>query len=239
MGYCDVHCHILPGLDDGAKSMEQAMEMISISVDNGISDIILTPHYKIDRCEHSKEKILERIQELEINVKQKNSDVKLYAGTELMYSEDCISLLEQEKILTLNGTKVLLVEFHPSDNIKYIKESLYKIICAGYNPLLAHIERYENLVGEYDDIEDVIEQGTYIQVNASSVIGKHGMKIKKFIKMLMKYDMLHFIGTDAHNTSDRAPHIGECAKYIEKKFGKEYRDELLINNPAKYLNITK
>ncbi len=235
MGYCDVHCHILPGLDDGAKDMKEALEMVEIAKKSGITDIIFTPHYKIGRCEPSKDKIKDVINKL--NEQLIDENIKFYVGTEIMFSEDCIELLDKEQIFSLNNSKYVLVEFRPADSVKYIKESLYKIICTGYTPVLAHIERYNSFIESYDDIDEIVEMGAYIQVNADSVIGKYGSKIKKFIKMLMKYDMLHFIGTDAHGSDKRTPDIEKCAKYIEKKFGKEYRDELLINNPKKYFNI--
>lgn len=237
MGYCDVHCHILPGMDDGARDMNMALGMIDIAVKNNISDIILTPHYKIDRCEHDKDRILRHIDELRSKVDSMYDNLNLYAGTELMFQEDCIELLENDKILSLNDSKMVLVEFRPSDSPTYIKNSLYKVSCTGYIPILAHVERYAEMVGNYDVVEEIIERGGFIQVNAESVIGKLGLKVKKFTKMLMKYDMLHFIGTDAHNTDGRCPNLELCASYIEKKFGSEYRDELLIKNPKKYLNI--
>ena len=235
MGYCDVHCHILPGLDDGAKDVNEALKMIEIAKQSGITNIIFTPHYKIGRCEPSKDKITGAMNKLKEKISDK--DMNFYVGTELMFSEDCVELLENDKLFSMNDSKCILVEFRPADSIRYIKESLYKIVCTGYTPVLAHIERYDNLIEAYDDIEEIIEMGAYIQVNADSVTGKYGSKIKKFIKMLMKYDMLHFIGTDAHGADKRTPDIAKCAKYIEKKFGKEYRDELLIGNPKKYFNI--
>ena len=237
MGYCDMHCHILPGVDDGSKNMEMSMNMIDIAAKSGITDIILTPHYKVGRCEPPKDSIVRRIQELENAISGKYNDIKLYSGTELMYGEDCIELLEQEKILTMNNTKNLLVEFRPGDSTKYIKESLYKIVCTGYTPILAHIERYNNYIESYYDIDELIEMGCYIQVNADSITGKFGLKIKKFTKMLMKYDLLHLIGTDAHSDSGRIPDISICARYIEKKFDSTYRDDLLINNPKKIFGL--
>lgn len=237
MGYCDVHCHILPGLDDGARDLNMAIEMIDIAAKNNITDIILTPHYKVGRCEHSKERILRHIDDLRKQIKGKYDNINLYSGTELMYSEDGIELLENDGILSLNDSKLVLVEFRPMDSPTFIKDSMYRVSCSGYTPVLAHVERYAEMVGNYDVVEEIINRGGFIQVNAESIVGKLGLKVKKFTKMLMKYDMLHFVGSDAHNTKDRCPNLEVCAAYIEKKFGAEYRDELLINNPKKYLNI--
>ncbi|MBP3338883.1 MAG: hypothetical protein J6L69_05730 [Lachnospiraceae bacterium] len=239
MGYCDIHCHIIPGVDDGSKDLAESIGMIEIAAKSGITDIILTPHYKPGRLEHSKERFFKELETLKKHVKDNGFDVNLYLGTELMFSEDCIELLENDKILSMNDSKHILVEFRPMDSAKYIKDCLYKITCCGYTPVLAHVERYVSMIEAYDDIEEIINRGALIQVNASSVIGKIGGKVKKFIKMLMKYDMLHFIGTDAHDIKERTPDMKKCADYIEKKFGKEYRDELLINNPVKYFNITR
>lgn len=232
-----MHCHILPNVDDGAKSIEESFAMIDIAKKNNITDIILTPHYKVGRCGLNKDKLIEKVDEFSKLVMEKYKDINIYAGTELMYSEDAIELLEKDLIASLNESKNILVEFHPSHTKTYIKESLYKIICTGYTPVLAHIERYSDMIDSYDVIEDIIDMGVLIQINADSVTGRLGRHSKKFVKMLMKYDFVHFIGTDAHSSKGRTPVIEEAAKYIEKRFGSEYRDELLIKNPAKYFNI--
>lgn len=237
MGYWDMHCHILPGVDDGARSIEESVKMLGIASKSNITDIILTPHYKIGRYEIDKAEMRDEIKKFRLYIKDKFPGINIYEGTELMFSEDAVELLEEDKILTMNKTKCVLVEFHPSHNKKYIKESLYKVVCAGYTPVVAHIDRYADMIEAYDTIEDIIDMGALIQVNADAVTGKMGRLSKKFTKMLMKYDMLHFIGSDAHSTRSRTPDLSECAAYIEKKFGKEYRDELLILNPKKYFTM--
>ena len=106
----------------------------------------------------------------------------------------------------------------------------------GKQPILAHVERYEKLVGDYDAIEQLIRMGFYIQINAASVLGKSGRKVKKFTQKLLQNGQVDFIGSDAHGIKHRRPVLSECAAYIRKKWGDDYVNELLVQNPWKMLS---
>lgn len=232
-GFYDIHCHILPGADDGAKIFTEALEMIHIAYEDGIRHIVLTPHYQKGHFGLPAEQLRVRFEILRKEVKQQYPDMELYLGTEICHFHDAPFELREGKIVTMAGTRYVLVEFYPKSELRAILSGLQEIQMAGYNPILAHVERYENLVGNYEEILHLIRMGIYIQINASSVVGKGGRKIKKFCKKLLDQDLVHFIGTDAHGTEHRRPVLSECAAYITRKWGRDYTEQLLIDNPGR------
>ena len=105
------------------------------------------------------------------------------------------------------------------------------MLSSGYDPIIAHAERYHALYNKFDVIEQLTDMGVYIQLNARSIMGKDGFGMKRFCKKMMKKDLLHFVGDDAHNMEDRKPAMGKCAEYIEKVMGEDYARKVLMDNP--------
>ena len=230
-GYYDVHCHILPGVDDGARTMEDALRMLRISWKEGIRHVVVTPHFHVGHYETPMEVLRERFEELRRQTWRELPEMNLYLGCEICYHMDAGKKLARGELLTMGGTKNVLVEFLPKSGISTIQNGLQEIQMAGKQPILAHAERYRELLGNYDAIEKFIQMGFYIQVNASAVAGQEGFRIKQFVKKLLDYEMVHLIGTDAHDPQHRKPAIRDCATYIERKWGSDYVEELLVHNP--------
>ena len=231
-GYIDIHSHILPGIDDGANNFEMSMEMLQTAYDNKIRKIILTPHNKIGRRNAGPEKIRQLADRIETEAHAADMDITFYIGNELYYSSEAVHALEEGMACTMANSSYVLVEFSPMDSMEHIRGGIYQILSAGYRPIVAHAERYENICGKVEHIEDLVAMGCYIQVNAGSVMGQYGMRSRQFIKKVMKRELVHFVATDCHDTNRRSPKLLECARYLEKKFGKEYTHRLLCENPT-------
>jgi protein-tyrosine phosphatase len=129
----------------------------------------------------------------------------------------------------------VLIEFNTEEKYYNIRNYINNIIITGHWPIIAHIERYTNLIKSNDNVRDIIEMGAYVQVNGSSVLGERSSKTKRIIKKLMKENLVHFVATDSHDDKYRPPKIQKCAKYISKKFGEEFTRKLLVENPQKIL----
>lgn len=243
-GYIDIHSHILPAIDDGAENMEQTIRMIKIAYQEGIRTIIATPHYYQGRSMTSKQSMVDSLNQVkafilaskEEETKENLLTMKLELGCEIYYSHDCVNLLKEGQIPTLAGSRYVLVEFSPLVEGRYMKNALQEFLLEGYQPIIAHIERYQNVAKDMDKIEEFIEMGAYVQVNAMSITGEAGRSYQKATKKLLKQHWVHMIGTDAHSDGGRAPMIQKCAGYIKMKYGEEYAQELLIDNPKKILN---
>ncbi|MDI9509611.1 MAG: hypothetical protein QM217_07345 [Bacillota bacterium] len=234
--YVDIHCHILPGIDDGSSNMEETLQMIEVAYNDGIRTIITTPHYHEGRFKNKVAEYEAALNDVKRQVKDKYPDLNLYLGCEIYYSHECIDLLDKQELPTMAGSRYILLEFSPGKEYSYIKKSLQKCLFAGYLPILAHVERYKSIEQDIDLVEDLINMGAYIQVNANSIIGKSGGRSKKFTRNLLQRDMVHFIGTDSHNMNSRSPSIKKCVNHINKRYGTTYLEKWLVDNPRKILN---
>lgn len=231
----DIHCHILPGLDDGAADMESAIEMLRIAGQEGIKSIIATPHYKEGRGCADLVQIKESLKQLQQKADQAGISVKLYPGNEIYYCSSLDQKLEQNRICSMNDTEFLLTEFSPFEGHVYIRNAMEDIMGLGYTPILAHAERYQCMTENAEHIRELKEMGCYIQVNASSVTGDYGWKTKRFVQGLLKKRLVDFIGTDAHGTAKRKPEMEKCAKLLYRKYDRNYADALLFQNAENLL----
>ncbi len=228
----DIHCHIMPGVDDGSPDTGTSLEMLRIAEKNGITHMILTPHHKPMHHNVSPEhNVLYRKKLLE-NARAAGIKVKLFSGNEIYYSDETMEELLRGEICSLAGSDYVLVEFHPSNPFKAIQNAAYRVQGAGYIPIIAHVERYADIVQHPARVGDLIEMGCYIQVNASSIMGRYGLGISHFTKKLLKQEQVHFVASDAHDAAGRAPKLLECRKFVEKKYGEDYANHLFCINPA-------
>ena len=228
----DIHCHIMPGVDDGSPDLATSLEMLRIDDKNGITHIILTPHHKPMHHNVSPEHNVAYRKKLQEAATEAGIKAKLFSGNEIYYSDETMEELIDGRICSLAGSDYVLVEFHPTNPFKAIQNAAGRVQAAGYIPIIAHVERYSDIVSHPARVRDLIQMGCFIQVNASSVMGKYGFGISHFTKKLLKEELVHFIASDAHDTGRRAPHLLDCRNYVERKFGEDYGKKLFFTNPA-------
>lgn len=232
----DIHCHVIPGVDDGAKSYEQAFRMLDIAYKQGIRDIIATPHYMPDEKNASPEMLRNSVEKLQEYADDMLYQMNIYTGNEIYFHGEVANLLDEKKICTLAVTKCVLVEFAPMDDARYIRNSLVELQNRGYNPIIAHVERYVSIAQEpFDKIEELKNMGVLLQVNAGSITGFYGKERKIIAEKLLKKQLVDFIATDAHSDGSRAPQILECAEILDKKCEPDYVRALLYRNAETYI----
>lgn len=235
MGFVDMHSHILPGLDDGSKSMEQSIAMLRIARQEGIDAIIATPHNMPGKGRPTREKLEERLSELRNEAERQGIDIEIYLGTEYYYREEVSEIFDREEAITMADSEYVLLEFNPPEEKSYIYNAVRETYSSGYTPIIAHVERYEQLMKKTEYVKTLKDMGALIQVNASSVIGENGLHTKRDVKKLLKAGLVDFISTDAHSDGHRAPRLEKCAAYLHKKYGADYAEKLLYKNAEKYL----
>ena len=236
LGIVDVHCHVLPKMDDGSSSMEETMHMIKTAYHDGVRTIVATPHYHPGRGYDKQDYLMKGLQEVQELIATNYTDLCIYVGNEVFYHDSIVENLNNKQCLTINGTDYVLVEFHPSHSFEHIYKGVTRILQGGYIPIIAHVERYIPLQKNITYVRKLLEIGCLIQLNAGSVVGEVNYKTKWFCKKLLKKGWVHFVATDAHKqTGSRTMKFDKCAKYIEKKFGSEYATQLLITNPQMML----
>lgn len=232
----DMHCHVLPGVDDGADSTEESLEMLRIAASEGITDMIVTPHYKEGHRNAGRDSIRRRTEDLQHKAEAEGINIKLYPGNEVYYFTDMEDKLSDGEILTLNDTDRMLVEFSPDASYKYLKNGIDTVISLGYTPILAHIERYSCILEKPERVQDIKNIGAEIQVNADTITGKYGSVARHFVHALLKDELVDYIGTDAHSVKSRAPRVKKCCEILYKKYDSEYVDAILQGNAACILN---
>ncbi len=235
MGYIDVHSHILPGMDDGSRSMEQTLRMMKIAVSEGITTMIATPHNMPGKGCPPGNVVQRKVDELRRRGEKEGIFLEIAAGTEYYYREEVLDILEDGDVLTLGDSDCVLVEFEPMAERNYIRNALRNILGLGYRPVIAHVERYAKLMEDISVLGDMRKNGVLVQVNAMSVTGDNGRQAKKDVRGLLKRGMVDFVATDAHSDGRRAPLIEKCAEVLYKKCGTEYADRLLFGNADAFL----
>ena len=234
----DIHSHLIPNVDDGAKSPEETIELIKEAREAGITDIILTPHYIINSYEQNAETLILLKDKLQQIINSENIKVNLHIGMEVYITDNLVEILKQNKILTLAGSKYLLMELPLNTNVQYLDMVIFKLIENNIIPIIAHPERYKFVQEDPSKVRELIESGCLIQSNIGSILGIYGKKAKKTIKYLLKNDLINFIATDTHRKNTIYHLLEKGIKKIEKITGKEKAEELTNLNVQKILNNT-
>lgn len=236
MNFTDIHCHTLPGIDDGANDMEQALSMLKIANSEGIKTVVFTPHFHPAKGNQDVDTWKSVMEELKKQALDSGLEMDFYLGSELLYTHDLPDAIEDGRAISISDSDYVLVEFRFECDYNYLKSAVRDIQALGKRVILAHVERYDALCGDVDRIYELVQSGAYIQINSMSVTGKGGRYVKKFVKKLLKNELVHFIGTDAHSDGIRSPRMAECYEYICKKFSKEYADAIMCHNGIKVVN---
>lgn len=227
----DVHCHILPNVDDGANSSVVSRRLLLKAINEGITDICFTPHFsRIDNYVYKKKDLVNKFEEF----KSLNSDlnINMYLGNELMINSDLDELLNHDELLTINNSKYILVEF-PFDKYKEdYDEYLYNLTISGYKIIIAHPERYEYVLNDPKFINRWINNNYYLQVNQSSF---NDHKRKKLIFNLLEQGKVSLVASDAHS-EHRPITLIDAYNLVSKKFNQELAELLFSTNPYNILN---
>lgn len=219
----DIHCHILPGIDDGARSLEDSIEMAKAAVEQGIHTIVATPHHRNNQFDNYREDILTRVDELNRILEEENIEVNILPGQETRIYGDLAKGLSAKEILPVNlDTPYILVELPTSTVPKYTNKLLYDLQVEGYTPVIVHPERNSELLSKPDKLYELVKSGVLTQVTAASIVGRFGKKIRNFSHEIIQSNLTHFIASDAHNVRSRSFMIVEALNEIEELYGIEF-----------------
>jgi protein-tyrosine phosphatase len=217
-------------VDDGAQGTADALKLVQMAYENGTRTIFLTHHYRGKYKENDPGWLKEVYDLFCTMVAEKYPDMKLYLGSEIHYESDAPQKLSKRKILTINNSQFILLEFSSKSVRSQVINGVMEMVQYGYTPIIAHAERYPIFREDASLTREVLEMGALIQLNADSVMGKHGHRVKAFCAKLLKEEKAHFIATDAHDCKMRPPLLRKCYMYVYKKYGAQYAAELFGDN---------
>lgn len=232
LNYTDIHCHILPGVDDGAENMELAMTMLSAAYEEGCRRIILTPHYERGRNSYEPKELDGIFEEVKERAAKLCPDMELYLGNELLYEEGVIQDVRDGLVHTLAGTRYLLVEFPIQISYGGIYQAMKELSQARFCPVVAHVERYHCLTGHMDRLLELEELGVTFQMNAESIFGSVFDENVRWCRKMLKKEIISFLGTDAHNMENRAPHMKEALEWMYRKLDADYIQAISVDYPG-------
>lgn len=231
----DIHSHILPKVDDGSKDLEESIEMAKIYLENGINKVIATPHYIEGWDNTFKEINLEILEILKKALYQRGLDLDIYLGNEIYTTMDILEHLEEGKASSLNNTRYVLIELPMFDIPLFIEDLIYELLLKGYVPIIAHPERNAKIIENPNLLYTFIKKGALAQLNLPSLEGKYGDRIKSTGETLIKHNMIHFIGTDAHSKDKRSPRVKKSLNLLKLMVDKETYNRITYLNGIKLL----
>lgn len=232
----DIHTHILPGIDDGAKDWDTCLGMLLKSAECGVQKIIATPHYFPWKSTQSPEAIKEMCMAAQKKLLKKHGiAMDIYCGNEIYYSVDAIQKLREGKILTLAGSRYILVEFELRTSYQVFCRAVKEFRDAGYIPIIAHMERYECL-RQSSKMKEIKDMGALFQMNVEAFQAGLFDRDSRWSKKCLLEQQVDFLASDMHSLHRRAPMTEEKLLWVQKKLNPKYQKELLYKNAQSILD---
>jgi protein-tyrosine phosphatase len=232
----DIHCHILPGIDDGAQDEQVSLNMAKQAVAEGITQIVATPHHRNRHWHNPKSEILTRVQSINQLFEHNQIGLRVLPGQEpRIFGEMATEDASQELVTVNNNKKYILIEFPTHHVPRYAQQLFFDLQVKGVIPVIVHPERNEEIIRHPNMLYQFIADGALSQVTAASLIGKNGRSAKKLTLQFIENNLAQFVASDAHNVSARPFYMQEAFLDLKKHFGRDlanlFREnaELLIN----------
>lgn len=236
MGFIDIHHHIVYGVDDGPRDMEESLAMLMRAKQEGVSHIIATSHAYPAMYPFPRESYLRHIGALRQACRERALGITLFTGCEIFYSDAAIHQLEERVIPTLAGTRHVLVEFDPLTSWEGIFGAVRKLANRGFRTVIAHCERYEALYGRLDGIRELKREfPVYFQINANTVTARLPRKVRRFRDGMFAGGLADFVASDAHNCTSRPVRLTEAFGELSRRYGEDCARALLTDNAAALL----
>lgn len=230
----DLHCHILPGIDDGAPDIHESMALIKAAIANGITHMVCTPHIQLGRFDNTLESITAVFEQVVTEVEKHSLPISLSYGSEVRICPEIMVMHEQQQLPFIGqwqGSNVLLLEL-PHSHIPPGTEQLIKwLFNHGITPMIAHPERNRGILANYSNIKPLLRQHCLLQVTAASVCGDFGSAIQLLAEKLLKAELVTVIATDAHRMKRRPPILAQGYKAAATIIGEEKAVRLVKSNP--------
>jgi len=232
----DVHSHVLPGLDDGAKNDLDLIAMARAAVKDGITRVIATPHHANGSYDNEAGVVLDAVERANALLQQESIPLRLGAGQEVRLYRELVEDYHEGKLLTLAGSKYLLLEF-PSGRVPSgADEMVHELAVIGITPIIAHPERNMELAGNPERLRQLIELGALTQVTTHSLLGVFGKKIASLSVDWCKQQLVHVIASDAHDPSYRCFGLQGAYEMIEARVSREIAEYCRLNAERIWLN---
>lgn len=232
----DLHCHLLPGIDDGPKTLEITLEMARIAVADGIETIFCTPHIYPGLYDNAGPDIARRVAQLQLTLQNQNIPLQLNFGADTHLVPEVMDGLRSGRVPTLGGSRYLLLE--PSHNVRppRFTESVFELIGVGYVPIITHPERLTWATDHLNDFYALARSGAWLQVTGGALLGKFGRNVQKISERFVGDGWTSVLASDAHTTSRRAPVLAEAERRAAQLVGAVEASRMVRERPQAVLD---
>lgn len=224
----DLHCHILPGIDDGSKTLEDSLAMAEKAISQGITHLMCTPHHNNGKYSNPANQVIEQVVRLQQELDQRNLNLTLLEGQEVRITGTLLEDIAKGDILftDLYDTYILL-EFPTGEVPAYTEQLFFQLLSQGHTPVIVHPERNAVFRKDPNELIPFLEMGVLTQLTAPSIVGIFGKEIQKTAKQMLKHNMLYMVASDAHNLRQRGFYLKEACEIIRKEYGQSKVDEMM------------
>ncbi len=231
----DLHCHLLPGIDDGAPDLATSLEMARIAVADGITTIACTPHIYPGLYENTGPDILLRVERLQADLDAAGIALTLVAGCDAHLTPTMVAELDSGHIPTIAGSRYFL--FEPPHHVAppRLEQSVLATLEAGYMPIITHPERLSWIESHYDTMKALARAGAWMQLTAGSITGRFGQRAQSWSERMLDEGLVHLVSTDAHNLRNRKPLLSEAAAVVAARLGEAAAHDMVVTRPRMVL----
>ncbi len=233
MKYIDIHSHVLPNFDDGAKDRDVSLKMLRQAEQDGIQDVICTPHILSQSDFRREEEIFSLVETLKQNARDDGINIRLHVGAEL-YIQPNLELNRKISTLAQNG-RYFLFEFSMSMIPDFVAKKFFELLLEDKTPIIAHPERNASILAQPEKAVSLVKQGALLQLNAGSVLGRFGKRVKDTAIKLLNANIVHFVASDAHDDGSRPLKLSSAVDYVADNWGREKARLLFYENPKKMM----
>jgi protein-tyrosine phosphatase len=228
----DLHCHLLPGIDDGADTEELTLQMIHQAIDEGIETIVVTPHHDNGSYYNPSSTIVRVCENIQNKIQSLDLPITILPGQEVRITKRTLDEMEKGHLQTLADTDYILIELPTMEIPREMDDTLFELRVAGYKPILAHPERNAAIIADPNRLLEWVQEGLYSQITSHSLTGLFGKKIQRFSEDLLKNGLAHFIATDAHHVNVRNLSLSRAYERITALSGSDFSLRIQENSLA-------
>jgi len=228
----DLHCHVLPAIDDGSESLEQSLEFCRLALEDGVTTLVATPHQKPGQYDNTPEAIRQKVVDLRVALREADLAVEIVEGAEVYLSADLPSRVRERKVSTLGATgRYLLLELPFQQTPLRVEETVFQLKLSGITPVLAHPERIAYFTADMDRLEKMVRLGCLTQLTGSALLGGFGDKTRDFSLRMLERNLVHIIASDAHDTVYRPPVLTRARDAAAEVVGADRAGKMVTDVP--------
>jgi protein-tyrosine phosphatase len=232
----DLHNHIMPGVDDGAETIEDSLAMARMAFDDGITTVVATPHRNSWTYDAPPDDAQRRLAELQDACRGAGCDLEILLGGEAFIAPDLGAQVKRGLALTINSSRYLLVEWAIDQFPAYADESVFNLRVQGIVPIIAHAERYRAVQRQVESLATLVRRGAMVQVTASSLTGEAGPNARRCAEQILLANLGHVLATDSHSIRRRLPVLSAARARAEELIGAERARSLVLDVPRLVLD---